>query len=45
MTTDLITDTVRGWDWPQLYESLDQRGYAVTPPVLSAAQCDELVGL
>lgn len=45
MTTDLITDTVHGWDWPQLCESLDRRGYAVTPPVLSAAQCDELVGL
>ncbi len=45
MTADLITDTVGGWDWPQLCESLDQRGYAVTPTVLSAAQCDELVGL
>ncbi|MGQ0716132.1 MAG: 2OG-Fe(II) oxygenase [Pseudonocardiales bacterium] len=43
--TDSITDTVRGWDWPQLCESLDRRGYAVTTPVLSAAQCDELVGL
>jgi hypothetical protein len=45
MTADSITDTVGGWNWPQLCESLDQRGYAVTPPVLSAAQCGELVQL
>ncbi len=45
MTVDSITDTVRGWEWPQLCESLDRRGYAVTPPVLSAARCNELVGL
>ncbi|MGH3975139.1 MAG: 2OG-Fe(II) oxygenase [Pseudonocardiaceae bacterium] len=43
MTVDSITDTVRGWDWPLLCESLDQRGYAVTPPVLSAARCHELI--
>ncbi|HVE96760.1 MAG TPA: 2OG-Fe(II) oxygenase [Pseudonocardiaceae bacterium] len=45
MTADLITDTVQRWNWPQLYESLDQRGYAVTPPVLPAVQCDALVRL
>ena len=45
MTADLITDTVHGWNWPLLRESLDQRGYAVTPPVLSAAQCDALAEL
>jgi uncharacterized protein len=45
MTADLITDTVHGWDWPQLRESLHRRGYAVTPPVLAAEQCDALVEL
>jgi hypothetical protein len=45
VTADSITDTVGGWDWPQLCEALDRRGYAVTPPVLSAGQCDGLVGL
>ena len=45
MTADLITDTVHGWDWPRLRESLHRRGYAVTPPVLAAEQCDALVEL
>ncbi|MDQ4092415.1 MAG: 2OG-Fe(II) oxygenase [Actinomycetota bacterium] len=42
---DDIVMTVHSWDWPQLCESLDRHGYAVTPPVLAAAQCNRLVGL
>lgn len=40
-----ITTTVNGWDWAALASSLDERGHAVTPPVLSAADCTELVEL
>ena len=29
----MISDTVRGWDWPQLYESLDRHGYAIIQDV------------
>jgi uncharacterized protein len=32
-------------DWPRLTSELDERGYAVTPPLLSSAECDELIGM
>jgi uncharacterized protein len=33
------------WDWPTLAASLDEHGYALTPPVLSTADCAELISL
>jgi len=32
-------------DWPQLAAQLDEQGYALTGPLLSPAECDELIGL
>lgn len=32
-------------EWARIEQSLDERGYATTPPLLSARQCAELVGL
>jgi hypothetical protein len=37
------TTAVADWDWPALTTSLDQQGHAVTPPVLSPAECADLV--
>jgi len=31
--------------WPDLERTLDEDGHALTPPVLSARECDELTGL
>ena len=31
--------------WPDLERALDEDGHALTPPVLSARECDELTGL
>jgi hypothetical protein len=36
---------VEACDWKQLATELDERGYALTPPLLSPAECDELIGL
>ena len=32
-------------DWPAVEQSLDERGFAVTGPLLAAAECRELIGL
>lgn len=32
-------------DWPQLAAQLDEQGYALTGPLLSPAECDELISL
>jgi len=32
-------------DWPRLTEQLDEQGYALTQPLLSPAECDELIRL
>ena len=32
-------------DWPQIIETLDERGFAVTPPLLDEATCRALRGL
>jgi len=47
MTIGMDTGRVdlTGVDWGELWSSLDRRGYAVTPPLLSAADCARLVGL
>jgi hypothetical protein len=36
---------VAACDWPQLAEQLDEQGYAMTPALLSPAECDGLVRL
>lgn len=33
------------WNWQELTASLDRRGYAVTPPVLSPKECSQLIAL
>jgi len=40
-----LTDRIDALDWSDLTRSLDDRGFAVTPPVLAAGECDELAAL
>lgn len=40
-----LVDKVRQLDWPSLEASLDERGFAVVPALLSPAQCSTLAGL
>ena len=40
-----LTDRIDNLDWAALTASLDERGFAVTPPVLSADECRELAAL
>lgn len=44
MTTSLDQRIARQ-DWPALRQSLDEFGYAVTPPLLSPTECRRLIGL
>ncbi len=44
MTTDLA-GRVHALDWEALSEALDDRGFAITPPVLSLAECEGLAAL
>src|SRR5215813_9980137 len=32
-------------DWPRLAARLDEQGYALSAPLLSPAECDELISL
>ena len=45
ITTPTASDRVAALPWPQLHEALDARGFAVTPPLLDAAECDALAEL
>lgn len=38
-------NTLAGWNWRSIATSLDTVGYAVTPPILSTADCVELIEL
>ncbi len=40
-----LSDKTAGLDWPALSTMLDQRGYALTPALLSPNQCEHLAGL
>jgi hypothetical protein len=40
-----LTDRIHALDWEALTRSLDDRGFAVTPPVLAAEECRELAAL
>jgi hypothetical protein len=43
MQTLNATTTVTGWNWLAISTSLDEVGHAVTPTVLSAADCADLI--
>jgi hypothetical protein len=40
-----VTNRVAACDWPQLAAQLDEHGYALTEPLLSPAECDDLIQL
>jgi hypothetical protein len=40
-----LTGRLNGLDWPALTERLDADGFALTGPLLTAAECAELAGL
>jgi hypothetical protein len=42
---DTIVDRVDALDWNRLNRELDERGFAVSDPVLDAQECRELAGL
>jgi hypothetical protein len=43
--TDEPHSRIERLDWPAIHASLDDRGYAVTPPLLTATECRELIAL
>jgi hypothetical protein len=45
MEAQTAPDRLEALDWQELRASLDQSGYAVTPAVLSPAECEKLAGL
>src|SRR3954464_8389888 len=44
-TTTALADRVDALDWDTLGATLDDRGFAITEPLLDAAECDELAAL
>ena len=40
-----LGERIANLDWNDLDQSLDERGYAVTPKVLAAGECDQLIRL
>jgi uncharacterized protein len=40
-----LSERIEKLDWENLRESLDERGYAVTPGVLQAGECNDLISL
>ena len=40
-----LTQRIDGLDWALLRASLDEHGYAVTPKILRAGECDDLIRL
>ena len=45
MNTDALLERIASLEWPDLHASIDARGYAVTPPLLSGEECGELARL
>ena len=43
--TPSIAQRIQSLDWKAVHESLSQRGYAVTAPILSPDECNSLVAL
>jgi hypothetical protein len=44
-TFESVTTRIAGLDWVELARQLDEQGFAVTGPVLSAEECVELADL
>jgi hypothetical protein len=44
-TSGVIEDRVARLDWEAVRASLDDRGYATTPALLTAAECEDLIAL
>ena len=44
-STPSVQARLRQVDWTALARSLGERGWATTPPLLTAAECDELIAL
>lgn len=45
MSTSPTAERIRELDWNEIAKSLDEVGYALTPPLLTAQECRELTGL
>lgn len=45
LSTSTIAKRVEDLDWSRIARDLDERGYSVTPRLLSEDECDELKGL
>src|SRR5687768_6685767 len=47
MSDEMKTPTERteSCDWKEITTQLDQRGYALTRPILTTAECDDLIRL
>ena len=45
MDSDALLERITALEWPDLHASIDAQGYAVTPPLLSSDECDELARL
>jgi hypothetical protein len=45
LSTTNIAQRVEELDWSRIYRDLDERGYALTPRILSEEECEELKGL
>ena len=44
-TTQSIAERIEALDWSSAGQSLSERGYAITAPILSSEECGSLVGL
>lgn len=40
-----LSDRIAGLDWAELRREIDEHGYALTPKLLQAGECDDLVAL
>jgi hypothetical protein len=45
LKANLISQRLERLDWPKLQASLDEGGYALTPPLLSPQECSQLTAL
>ena len=45
LSTITVVRRVEELDWARIFRDLDERGYAVTPRILSDDECDELKGI
>ena len=45
ITTTSLGDRVDALDWEDIHAQLDDRGFAVTAPLLDSGECERLAGL